>query len=501
MKRRTLIFCGLLVVSGASRAGDFYVRFDESVPVADKIRLQQTTNARRIRAVPSLGSGYEVWRSGDDAATISQKFEADNRVSVHGSISSDYRDLFTDVSPAMDLSPQIARNLQAIKSAPTTKDVRVVQIKSPDLTASMLINGFGETDGFSRPGTLRLNLFPGVNAVAIRRSVQVQGDNKVDWSGVVVRTADQPANRDSSSKGTALLSVNNGNVIGRVTVGNEVYRITPLGNGFHAIAKIDPRKFPPEHPPSQKRLEEGSSVKPSSQFADRAPIKNADGTMNDVPPAPVITVGIAYSKAAMQALGAQTVQDFSDALVRITNKSYANSAVQAKLVLAGATVLDYAETDWDTDLAAVVAGNQAPFTELHQWRKTIGANVVVVIVTLEGYCGLAGAILATKDTAYALVNQGCALDNLSFPHEIGHLQGARHDADAADKPYPYGHGYAYKGNWRTIMAYDGDCNCNREPYWANPNIKLNGVPMGTVDRNFDARVLSETASLLSTLRP
>lgn len=498
--------CGLvLVVLGRTAwATDFFIRFDERVPASEKARLLESIQAERLRTVPSLGGGYEVWRSGDDAAKVKQTLDADTRVSVHDRITGDYRDLFTDLSPSMDLAPQIARNLDAIRKQPTTKEVRVVHVKSPALTSSMLLNGFGETDGFARSGTIRLNLFPGVNVVTVMDSVRSHGENKIEWSGSVLRMAEEPAEANAPPRGTAMLSVSSDSVIGRVTIDREIFRITPLGSGFHAISKIDPSKFPPEHPPSQLRIEreQKPALKPRSEGGDASVVlRNADGSLNDLAPTPVVTVGVAYTKGAIQGLGAQTIQEFSHALVRVTNKSYANSRVRAKLLLVGTMAIDYQESNWDSDLRAVVEGKSAPFADLHTWRNRIGANIVVVVVNLEGACGLASAILASVELAYALVHRVCALDNLSFAHEIGHLHGARHDHDKAAKPYPYGHGYAYEGYWRTIMAYPGTCGCNREPYWANPNVRLNGVPMGTAHWNHDARVLTETAPVLSAFKP
>ena len=60
------------------------------------------------------------------------------------------------------------------------------------------------------------------------------------------------------------------------------------------------------------------------------------------------------------------------------------------------------------------------------------------------------------DGAYAVVGQNCATGYYSFGHEIGHLQGARHnpEADGLTLPFAYGHGFQNNvaPRWRTIMC-------------------------------------------------
>jgi hypothetical protein len=123
--------------------------------------------------------------------------------------------------------------------------------------------------------------------------------------------------------------------------------------------------------------------------------------------------------------------------------------------------------------------------------------------TGASHCGVADAILAAEDTAFAVVNYSCAAENLSLAHEIGHLQGARHnvDVDSTETPFKYGHGYCYKpASWRTVMSYDCASGTARLPYWSNPDVKHDGIPMGTADKENNSRVLTETASTITNFR-
>ena len=111
-------------------------------------------------------------------------------------------------------------------------------------------------------------------------------------------------------------------------------------------------------------------------------------------------------------------------------------------------------------------------------------------------CGLAAAILADVNTAFAVVHYDCAVKNLSFPHEIGHLSGARHDLKedkTIDPAYPWNHGYHIpKTMGRTIMAYQTAQHPNRLPLWSNPKVNYGMPPVaiGTEEHENNARMLN-----------
>ncbi|HEV2736620.1 MAG TPA: M12 family metallo-peptidase, partial [Longimicrobiaceae bacterium] len=137
---------------------------------------------------------------------------------------------------------------------------------------------------------------------------------------------------------------------------------------------------------------------------------------------------------------------------------------------------------------------------------TYAADVVVLIVNDSEACGIAAAIKATATSAFAVAHYTCITGYYSFAHEVGHLQGARHDryVDSSTSPYAYGHGFIPSTkNWRTVMAYGNNCsNCTRIQWWSNPlkTYPSTGQVMGTAAYEDNARVLNGTAATVAAFR-
>ena len=121
-------------------------------------------------------------------------------------------------------------------------------------------------------------------------------------------------------------------------------------------------------------------------------------------------------------------------------------------------------------------------------------------MSIAGWGGYQGH----RDGRFTAVNHACAVANVSFAHELGHLLGARHnpEADPSTSPYPYGHGYQQPaGPWRTVMAYAcATTTCPRLEHWSNPNVSISGRPTGTAATHDNARVLNERAGTVAALR-
>jgi peptidyl-Asp metalloendopeptidase len=352
----------------------------------------------------------------------------------------------------LDLNPQQSAKLSALRNLPTTQDIQLVRVNTTPMKSADAL-----------PVTIKQVSF------SIKESSRDFGDDNVgSWSGTAPRAADD----------STLMVVNGANVTASIQAADGLYRIQPLGNGLHAYVKVDTRKFPREHPPSF----------------------NENRDLQDIPPFPrklesdksitTISVLVAYTPAVQNKVA--DVPSLVQLAFNEANQSYKNSNIHINLVpaLADPVLVSYTETgSQDTALREFI--NMADVRRLRESNK---ANVAVLFVDDGEACGVARRILATRDSAFVVVYYNCATGYYSFAHEIGHLQGARHnpEEDKSALPFPYGHGFMdLKRKRRTIMSYDCAAGCKRELQWARP------PNWGNTGRSYDSKVLNETAIYLS----
>jgi hypothetical protein len=186
-----------------------------------------------------------------------------------------------------------------------------------------------------------------------------------------------------------------------------------------------------------------------------------------------------------------------------TNTSYSNSSISASVNIVLTAQVSYNEAlrSYLDHVNFLQGTTDGEMDIIHTWRDQYEADVVVLIVNDGELCGRAYQIMATANTAFAAVYYDCATGNYSFGHEIGHLQGARHENDPSGT---YEHGYVDPNcGWRTIMATVSACADLRVQYWSNPNVTYppTGQVMGTSTSNDNARKLNETKSTIAGFRP
>jgi hypothetical protein len=305
------------------------------------------------------------------------------------------------------------------------------------------------------------------------------GTLRVNWSKPFV---------DGKPLDFASFSVGEKHCTGLIYNADKVYSVENLGGGMQAIVQIDQSKYDDEHkdhkphPPIPKDVKLAATPTPSAPS--------------------VIRVLVAYTPKVDSEVA--DMVSLIDGAINISNQSYLNSDIHVKLELALKTPFNYTESgSIEKDLERFRTD-----TGIAVQRDKVKADVCVLLLDTTEACGLAAAILADADHAFCVVHYDCAVSNLSFPHEIGHLQGARHNLEVdstIDPSFPFNHGYlCKKGNWRTIMAYPAPGKPLRIPYWSNPNKNFGTAPstepMGTTDRNDNARMLNLSASRVSSFR-
>jgi peptidyl-Asp metalloendopeptidase len=339
--------------------------------------------------------------------------------------------------------------------------------------------------------TLRIGVAPGVNVVAVGDRVQQRGPNDISWGGAVQGT-----------HGSVQAVLGEDGLTATVTVGFTSYSIEPLGNGLHAVTKIDQAGFPSEHTPDNPTGVLDPAPPADFLSAAKAPSGGTIGTQA----LSTINVLVVYTAAA--AAATSNISNLIQLAVDETNVSYVNSGININMIRVATAQVTYNESgrSFSQHVSALRSTTDGIMDNVHTLRNTYAADMVLLVVNDSEACGIASSIGSTATTAFAVAHYSCITGYYSFGHELGHLQGARHDrfVDASTSPYAYGHGFIPSTkNWRTVMAYGNNCsNCTRIQWWSNPlkTYPATGQVMGTTQYEDNARVLNLTAASVAAYR-
>ena len=398
--------------------------------------------------------------------------------SMSASAAAGQQDLLAIVPPpALDHAQQ--SRLAAIRGRASSAEVHLARIA-------------GAPGQMLRPGSVvRLGVAPGVQVVASGERVQQRAADDVSWSGPV-----------RGSYGWVQAVLMNGELTATVTVGTTQYAIEPIGGGLHAVTRLDQSGFPPEHTPDNPSGALSTSLDAAVSGIRAAGSTSAIGTMALTQ----VNVMVVYTASAATAAG--NIASKIQLAVDETNQSYANSGINITFnkVYAGQVTYSEAGRTFSQHVSALQGTTDGLMDNVHTLRNTYAADLVMLVVNDTEACGQAAAINATASSAFATADQSCITGYYSFGHELGHLQGARHDrfVDGTLTPYQYGHGFIPSTkNWRTIMAYGNNCsNCTRIQWWSNPlkTYPATGQVMGTTAYEDNARVLNGTAATVAAFR-
>jgi len=298
------------------------------------------------------------------------------------------------------------------------------------------------------------------------------------------------SNSDALSKqqNSAILVERDGTITGTVRYEGKLFRIRSEGQGVHSVEQIN----------------EDSMKDHADDYIDPQSVTfDISSQATTLAANPVLDVLVVYTSSAASQAG--NIASLIDLAETETNIGYAASGVNTSVNVVHTAQVSYSEhrRNSETDLSRLAATNDGYMDEVHDLRDTYGADMVVLVSDVNGYCGQADAIYANAASAFAIVDFDCATGYYSFGHELGHLQGARHDPlnDPTTTPYAYGHGYQDPSqNWRTVMAYNCSSNCTRQLFWSNPDKTYSGTATGTSSSSDNARVLNNTAATMAAFR-
>lgn len=333
---------------------------------------------------------------------------------------------------------------------------------------------------------LTLNLFDNAERRARRTKVDRIARDRFVWHG---RTDDD---------GFVTVSVVKGVATGTAFLDGRSFEITPDADGEYDVTELNAAAFPSDDPPLDSF--EAFDLAPAASEPTSVATLAADGATE-------IDVMVLWTPAARAAVGGtqSAIESLIQAAVANANLTYTNSSVNARLRLVHTAEAAFTETaSATTDIAALKGTTDGRFDSVHALRTQYAADIVTIIGTgyvANGTCGV-GYLMQTPSTAFStwafsIVDQQCAVGNLSYTHEVGHNQGLHHDpANTGGNAgsYPYAYGYQDPGGaFRTIMAYGSS---PRVPFFSSPSGNYQGRLTGTASQD-NARALNATASVVS----
>lgn len=339
-----------------------------------------------------------------------------------------------------------------------------------------------------RKGRFTLYLPNGVSFKVEREMQEDLGNGQSTWVG--------HAKGDKSNR--VVIAMSDDAFAGTFTYQGRLFKLEPRPDGKHVVSEVSPLDPAPEHDPIPVYDARSGGSETTSGDA-------TSGDSGDL----VIDVLVAYTSAVKARYGEAGAKALVLQAVAETNQAYANSGIKTRLNLVHSTAVDYDESDsMLTDLSRLRSTNDNHLDELHTLRDTYGADLVSLIASQPGYCGLAYRMTylspSFASSAFSVIHHSCATGYYSFGHELGHNQGLHHDIEAAGSSrslYPYAYGYQEPfASFRTIMAYNCQGGCKRVNHFSNPDVNYKDKPTGIDGAADNARTIDESAPIVANFR-
>ena len=333
-----------------------------------------------------------------------------------------------------------------------------------------------------------VDLPDGVSFEAVRDSEYDLGKGNFAWVG----------HAEGNSRDRVIIGTSGKAMAATFSVGDRLFKIEPRADGSHVVSEVAASDPAPELDPITV---EDFVTSGKADFDSNIALEL------DADAAPVIDVLVAYTPAVAAKYGAEGAEALVIQAVAETNQAYANSGIFTRLNLVRAVMTDYVESgNMNTDLSRLRATTDGYMDELHALRDMYSADLVSLIEEEPKYCGIAYRMATLTpgfaSSAFSVVHSSCATGYYSFAHELGHNQGANHDAANANSAiFPFAFGYQDPfSTFRTVMAYNCISNCQRVGYFSNSTTLYNGQPAGIPNYADNALALNYTAATVSSFR-
>jgi hypothetical protein len=344
---------------------------------------------------------------------------------------------------------------------------------------------------------LRLTLSDGREVVVrLQRVVNDDAAGQQSWAGTV----------DAEPGSMFVMTRYRGVTTGFLTLGSETWELMPAPGGKYLLYQVDEDEFSDSEPDGvMENVDFDASA--VDDFGTGGSVDAAnDGYVQDLL--------VAYTTAAREASGRDTLEAQIQNAVVAANQAYQNSGINITVNLVGMREVAYAETDLRTALYDLRGTSDGKMDNVHSIRDNLGADLVSLVTNGGSGCGI-GFVMSSESTSFAssafnVVKKSC-FSNHSLAHELGHNQGNRHDRDSASGSGAFAYSYGFRRcasdgtGFRTVMSYP--CSgAARVTQFSNPGVNYNGYATGIAYESDpansaeNARSMNNTADTIAAFR-
>jgi len=228
---------------------------------------------------------------------------------------------------------------------------------------------------------------------------------------------------------------------------------------------------------------------------------------DSVQPVSVVRVLMLYTpQASAGAGGTLAMLNQIDAAMVEANTVFQNSLVRVRLQLALAARINYVESgSVSNDLARLRNPGRGILAQAHRLRDQFNADLVCLITESGSDWWFYGLQGPSADNAFSLVRRPYLTGNYYLPVALSFNFGCQLERPFADSvgAFPYAYGYSFWANdtlFSTVEAFSGQ----RLPFFSNPDLSFEGVPLGVPDGLVNAAdnalVMNHTAPLVAAFR-
>ena len=297
--------------------------------------------------------------------------------------------------------------------------------------------------------------------------------------------------------GYAILSRSENGIGASIWYKESFYSIEAIEEGIYFVSEVDINEIAKHENPNDY-----GSVKKLNKTTQNTSVTSV------LSPA-TVKVFVAYTPAVAQNYN---VSNLISECRNVTNNAYTNSLISSNIEIAGSAQLTYTESgSGSTDVDRFKTKNDCYLDDIHSLRNQYEADVCVLLVNTLDNNGWSASIGAQFDDAFCVVKASSATSYYSFPHELGHFFGCRHEEDnSSNEPYANAHGFYWNGKlpyshnhnypYKTIMCVDE--KYYRVQYFSNPYVyDQDNNPIGSTNYYYSAYAIDDYASYIAGFEP